>query len=435
MLDTVRRMCYNIGIEATFAAILRTEGRALRALSMRAIGVICEFNPLHAGHVYLLRRMREAVGDEGCVIAVMSGRFVQRGEAASFDPYLRAEWAMMGGADLVLELPFPWSGASAEHFAAAGVHILSALGTDTLAFGSESGDATLLARAADVTTSPDFGERYAALCRGGMGTAAAFSAAIRDGMGEDTPADFPSPNDILGISYLVALKHTDMGVSVVRREGASYRDAVIPATGYPSATALRRVIAEAASDPVALSAVLEGTTPPAVVTSLTEAVERGDAPLSGNRLRPFFHAYYRLQTLGTVEHCAECGGGVAGHILKCAAEQADAMSFFDALRSNRYTDARLRRALLFGALGVCSDDLFSLPDYTVLLGANERGRKYLREWQKANEDSDFRVVTKPADAPDGRQCELSRRADALFTLCYPTPRDAGALLRQGPVII
>ena len=88
---------------------------------MRSSGVICEFNPFHGGHAYLLSRMREQVGADGCVVCLMSGRFVQRGEAAMADPYLRAETALAGGADLVLELPFPWSAGSAEFFASAGV--------------------------------------------------------------------------------------------------------------------------------------------------------------------------------------------------------------------------------------------------------------------------------------------------------------------------
>ena len=98
-------------------------------------GVICEFNPFHNGHAYLLSRMREAVGGEGCVICLMSGRFVQRGEAAVADPYLRGRMALAGGADLVLELPFPWSASGAEHFATAGVRVLSRLSVDTLTFG------------------------------------------------------------------------------------------------------------------------------------------------------------------------------------------------------------------------------------------------------------------------------------------------------------
>ncbi len=408
---------------------------------MQAIGVICEFNPFHEGHAYLLRRMREAVGENGCVVCAMSGRFVQRGTAAILDPYLRADCALSGGADLLVELPFPWSAGSAEHFARAGVHILASLGVDTLAFGSESGDGALLDRAADAPAAPTFAERYAALCRSGKGTAAAYAEVLRAFLGEDAPADFPSSNDFLGIAYLSALKELRRarGVSpeplIVRREGAGYREDTLAAEGYPSATALRRLIFEAAEDPIALSAILEGTMPEEALAICLAAIERGDAPVDHHRLLPFFHAHYRLQTFEAVEEYAECGGGLAALICARARASASPDAFFEALRSRQYTDARLRRAMLYGALGVTEQDLRTMPTYTTLLGANERGRAYLKAWRKAHrDDASFSVVTKPADAPPGRQRELAERADGLFTLCYPTPREAGALMKQAPVI-
>ncbi len=407
---------------------------------MRGIGVVCEFNPFHEGHAHLLRQARKTVGDEGCVVCAMSGRFVQRGTAAVADPYLRAACALSGGADLVVELPFPWSAASAEPFAAAGVHILAALGVETLAFGSESGDSALLARAARAAASSAFGEKYATLCREGVGTAAAYAQVLRELAGA-LPEDFPSSNDFLGIAYLGALERiraafgTAPDTLVVRREGASYREDTLTAEGYPSATALRRLIFEACEDPLALAAMLEGTMPAEALDALLRATERRDAPVDGDRLLPFYHAYYRLQTFEALERYAECGGGLAGQIIGRAADFPSPEAFFEALRSRRYTDARVRRALLFGVLGITDGDLSAMPTYTALLGANRRGRAYLKAWQRANRNNaDLRVVTKPADAPEGRQRALAERADALFTLCYPTPRAAGEMMKKGPVI-
>ncbi len=408
---------------------------------MRAVGIICELNPFHEGHAFLLRRAREAVGPDGCVVCVMSGRFVQRGTAAIADPYLRAECALLGGADLVVELPFPHSTASAEHFAGAGVHILTSLGVDVLAFGSECNNEALLRRAAEAVSTPDFGDRYASLCRQGVGATAAYTRVLRDDIGRDLPESFPSSNDFLGINYICALEKRCTSLRacpellVVRREGAGYREETLAAEGYPSATALRRLIFEAAGDPIALAAILDGTMPAPALSALLSAVGRGDAPVDGDKLLPFFHAYYRLQTFRTVEKFAECGGGLGALICARAAEFATPAGFFEALRSRRYTDAHLRRALLYGALGVTENDLRTMPAYSLLLGANERGRAYLKAWQKANRDNDdFKIVTKPADAPEGRQRELSERADGLFTLCYPTPRAAGYLFKKSPVI-
>lgn len=410
---------------------------------MRASGVICEFNPFHDGHAYLLSRMREQVGDGGCVVCLMSGRFVQRGEVAVADPYLRAEMALAGGADLVLELPFPWSAGSAEHFALAGVRVLTRLGVDTLTFGSESGDLTLLSRAADAVESPDFGEVFAALCRQGIGTAAAYAESLRAVCGTALPDGFPSSNDLLGIAYLRALKQAakEYGsapeVCAVTRLGGGYRENLLTEGEYPSATALRVLIREAACDPMALEAILDGTMPAPSLSVFMNAVRQGTAPTEGDRLLSFYHALYRVGTPTAYEACAEWGGGLGGHICRHARETATPEGFFGSLRTKQYTDARLRRALLFGALGVTDRDLRDMPRYTTLLGASKRGCAYLKAWKTANKDAadGFSVVTKPADMPNGRQRELTASADALFTLCLPTPVDAGDMMRRTPVIL
>lgn len=412
---------------------------------MRASGVICEFNPFHNGHAYLLSRMREEVGEEGCVVCLMSGRFVQRGEAAVADPYLRALMALSGGADLVLELPFPWSTGSAEHFAAAGVRILSRLGVDSLTFGSECGDGKLLLQAARAAEDPRFGEVYAALCRRGVGTTAAYTEALRQvaaDVGEALPEGFPASNDLLGIAYLRALeqlrKEANAALSprVVTRLGSGYREDTLTEGAYPSATALRVLLREAACDPSALGDILRGTMPEGALSALLKAVEWEEAPLEGDRLLSFYHTLYRLKNPEDMEACAEWGGGAAGHICRHARETATPEDFFSALRTKQYTDARLRRALLFGAVGVKEEDLRAVPAYTSLLAVTPRGRAFLRAWQKTDRDAPdgFQVVTKPADAPQGRQRELSDLADGLFTLCFPTPRTAGDLYQRMPWI-
>ncbi len=412
---------------------------------MRASGVICEFNPFHNGHAYLLSRMREEVGEDGCVICLMSGRFVQRGEAAMADPYLRGLMARAGGADLVLELPFPWSASGAEHFAAAGVRVLSRLGVDSLTFGSECGDPDLLSRAARAVSDPQFGDQYAALCRQGMGTTAAYTEALRlvsEGMGNALPAGFPSSNDLLGIAYIKALEQirSEAGQAptarVVTRLGSGYREDTLTEGAYPSATALRILLREAACDPVALEAMLTGSMPDGALSILLRSIEWGDIPTEGDRLLPFYHTLYRLKSPADMESLAEWGGGLAGHICRHARAEATPEGFFSSLRTKQYTDARLRRALLFGAVGVTEQDLRAIPAYTTLLAASKRGRAYLKAWQKANRDAPdgFCVVTKPADAPQGRQRDLSDLSDSLFTLCFPTPREAGEMYKRMPWI-
>ena len=412
---------------------------------MPSSAVICEFNPFHNGHAYRLSRMREQAGGDGCVVCLMSGRFVQRGEAAAADPYLRAKMALAGGADLVLELPFPWSAGSAEHFAAAGVGLAARLGVDTLTFGSECGDPDLLSRGAEAAGDPAFGETYAALCRKGMGTTAAYAEALQSAAGRTgapLPEGFPASNDLLGIAYLRALgriaaeRGSAPEAAVVTRLGSGYREDVLTEGAYPSATALRVLLREAACDPVALEAMLAGTMPDGALDILLEGLGAGELPTEGGRLMAFYHTLYRLKDPADLEALAEWGGGLAGHVCRHARDCATPEGFFEALRTKQYTDARLRRALLFGAVGITADDLRRMPSYTTLLAANKRGCTHLKAWQKANKASSdgFRVVTKPADAPAGRQRELCDLADALFTLCFPAPKAAGEMLRRSPFI-
>ena len=138
---------------------------------MKAVGIVAEYNPFHSGHRYQIRKIREIFGAETPVAAVMSGDFVQRGEAASYDKFTRAEAAVRGGVSLVIELPLPWSLSSAEGFARGGVGLLGATGVvGALSFGSESGDLSALEKTAAVLDTPEFAEalthRRNAVCRG-----------------------------------------------------------------------------------------------------------------------------------------------------------------------------------------------------------------------------------------------------------------------------
>ena len=116
---------------------------------MKIAGIIAEYNPFHGGHAYQIEQTRKAGASH--IVAVMSGNYVQRGEPAFLEKHARAEMALHGGADLVLELPVPWSCARAQDFARAGVSLLHAMGcVELLSFGSECGSTALLCETAQV---------------------------------------------------------------------------------------------------------------------------------------------------------------------------------------------------------------------------------------------------------------------------------------------
>ena len=124
---------------------------------MSTFGIVCEFNPFHRGHQYLLDEAHSRGADR--IVCVMSGNTLQRGEFAVSDAYVRAEIAVRCGADLVLELPFPWCSGSAEQFARGAIAVLRNA-CDTVIFGSECGEMELLCRAAELASSDTFREKY-----------------------------------------------------------------------------------------------------------------------------------------------------------------------------------------------------------------------------------------------------------------------------------
>lgn len=210
---------------------------------MKTIGIIAEYNPFHTGHEYHILKTKELTGADR-VVVIMSGNFVQRGTPAICDKYTRATAAILGGADLVLELPAYYSCGSAEFFAMGAVSILNQLQIiDYLSFGTESDNIESLNQIADILVNePD---EYKSLLmnelNSGNNMAVARSNALLAYTGNSLFHDLVnSPNNILALEYLKALKNFCSPISPVNilREGAGYHDKSFDMK-HTSATALR----------------------------------------------------------------------------------------------------------------------------------------------------------------------------------------------------
>ena len=216
---------------------------------MNVVGIIAEYNPFHKGHAYQIQKAKEQCGAEFAVI-VMNGDFVQRGEPAIFDKYTRTKEALLGGADLIFELPVRFGLSSAGDFAMGGVLALNALPFIThLCFGTETGDLTPLLQAATfLCDEPDsYRTRVKHFVKQGILYPKARSLALAAESGLPTQT-WDSPNNILGLEYCVALQklHSKIKPFTIRREGQGYHDNDTPAlSDFPSATFLRKQIRKA----------------------------------------------------------------------------------------------------------------------------------------------------------------------------------------------
>jgi len=158
------------------------------------------------------------------------------------------------------------------------------------------------------------------------------------------------------------------------------------------------------------------------------------APITMDAFYRYAHTHFRLFPLDVDDGIAEGGGGLISHLQKCALASCNYEEFLASAETKQYTKARLRRAILFAVSGVTEQDLRNRPSYSVVLAASQRGRAFLSAWRKCALAEKFTLVTKPADAPESRQRVLGERIDALYTLCFPTPQDAGWFMRKTPLV-
>lgn len=225
---------------------------------MKVAGIIAEYNPFHNGHAYHIEEVRKKTGAE-YVIAIMSGNFVQRGAPAIVDKYSRAEMALLGGADLVIELPTVAAVSSAELFARTGVSILNATGiVSYLGFGCETAHTEWLEKLAILFSEEP--EDYQKALNQGMKEGLTFPAArakaarqyferIDSDAGNEKEIEeiLNNPNNILAIEYLKAIRQTGAQIHPcpILRKGSGYHDATLDIgmeSGLVSATAIRNTL-------------------------------------------------------------------------------------------------------------------------------------------------------------------------------------------------
>lgn len=398
---------------------------------MRVVGIVTEFNPFHNGHALLLERAREAMGEDTAVVCCMSGDFVQRGEAAVWSKFARAEAAARCGADLVFELPLPWALSSAEGFARGGVGLLAALGVvDCLCFGSECGETEPLERAAEALLSPALAAELRRELESGIPFAAARQRALAAVTDEETACLVETPNNILAVEYIRAIYELglDLGFMTVRREGAEHDGQ--GEGSIRSASELRSRIAAGKS--------CSGFMPDAAIAVFEREAERGRGPVLMETLEPMLLARLRMLPDEEFSRLPDASEGLGNRLRAAVRDEPTLDGVLAAAKSKRYALSRIRRMTMCACLGVREGMAEGVPPYARLLAASERGRELLR---RAQDKSRIPIITKAAAA---RQLpretlsvfELGSGARDLYVLGYraAAERRGGTDWRTGPAL-
>lgn len=369
---------------------------------MTVCGIIAEYNPFHTGHLYHIGRARELSGAEG-VVAVMSGNFVQRGEAAVFDKYSRAKAACAsgGGADLVLELPLTFSCAPAERFASGGVAVLEACGVvSSVVFGSECGEVDRLSTVADFLESREFGDALKLKISSGVTFAAARQEIVSKALGSHADA-LCRPNDTLGVEYIRAIKRqrSTMVPIAIKRSGAPHDSDI--RDQYVSASLLRQLICEGFIDE-ALKYI-----PPAAATIFENCISEGLGPSDPYITDLLMLSQLKRMTDIQFEQLPDVSEGLGYRVCSAVKQATSAGEAADIAKTKRYTHARIRRILLSAYLGI-SKKLAEKPlPYIRVLAFNDTGRNILR---KMKDTASLPILTKTADV-----IKLSEDARMIFS--------------------
>lgn len=398
---------------------------------MKTAGIICEYNPFHRGHAWQIAEARRLLGAETAVVCAMSGSFVQRGDFAAVRAYARAEAAVRGGADLVLELPLPWAISSAEGFARGGVMTLAATGlVDTLVFGSECGDAASLRHAAEALLREDFPAVLRGELAKGLSFAAARESAARALIGDDADV-LACPNDILGVEYCKALIESGSSIAplALPRRAVGHDEGA--AEGYASASYIRALL-------------VRGEDASAYMTEESAVIyerekKAGRAPVMMANVERAILA--RLRAMGEEDFALYDSGneGLYRRFAEAAHTAPSIDALLGAVKTKRYAYARLRRMLLAAYLGVTAADMPRRMPYLRVLSFNERGRAVLKRMKRT---AHAPVLIKSADVRAlGEQAQrlfsLTARAEDQYVLAYPdlTAASGGSAWTSGPVIV
>ena len=434
---------------------------------MKVVGIIAEYNPFHRGHEYQIRHAREALGADYVVIA-MSGDFVQRGAPALMPKHVRAEMALRCGADLVLELPVSTAIASAEGFAVGGVSLLEGLGVcDTLCFGSECGDTSVLMGIAEilVTEPPAYQDLLRQDLRSGMSFPAARSHALiryisrpdtalsDTGSASLSPGQvekvLSSPNNILGIEYCKAIlkQKCRMLPYALLREGCGYHDTGLSAPSspedmeFPSASGIRSLFADSRSfnpEGNIKDVDFSGFIPKEALPVFLDSLKKG-AWLSENALDLPLHYKLLLETEEALHQYPDLSDALIRRILKSRNQYKGFSQFADLLKTRDITRSAICRGLVRIFLDLKEKAPGRIP-YARVLGFQKSSTPLLAQIKRA---SSIPLLTKAADAPsildaDGlllfqETCAASNLYEML--LCHKTGLPFTHELQKAPRII
>lgn len=383
-----------------------------------SVGLICEFNPFHNGHKYILEQIRK-ITDEP-IICVMSGPFVQRAEPACVNKFIRTLVALQNGADAVVQLPTIFSTSSAENFAKGGVRILKNInGVTSLAFGVETNDIDALYKIAELKNNTEFNTVIKEELSMGISYPNAIVNTIAK-LSKDAQTYreiLSRPNNILAVEYISALKGTKIKPMPFKRCDNGYNNNNLNGD-FASASAIRNRINTGFDKDV------EKYLPKLMLENCKKQI------LDRNLFDYIVLYALRKLSLQDLQNTPDVEQGLEFAIKK-ASELPSAYEALEKLKTKRYTYARLKRIFLYAALGVTKQVMSDITSIrTRVLGIKNEFKPHLNNFNG-------NIITRNSDAvrdyTNNNSVMIDAFADDLYSLI--SHENANQYYKKGMIIV
>ena len=352
---------------------------------MEAVGIICEYNPLHNGHLHHIEEIRKLFPGK-TIILVLNGYFLERGEVSILSKENKTKLALIYGVDLIVELPFIFGSQSADIFADAAIKILGILGCSYLVFGSESNDIKTLEKVAKIQDSPQYNEKVKELLATGINYPTALSKAL------DIDVNVFNPNDLLGISYIKAIYKNKFNIKPVTIKRTSDYHSLEEESNIISASNIRNKLKQK--------------------ESITNYVPRKTIKLIENisleDLFPFIK--YKILTDMDLSKYLTVDEGIENRLKEKIIDAKNLEEFIMNIKTKRYTYNKISRMLVHILIGLPKEinKLASL-EYIKILGFNKKGREYLHNLK---EDLEISLIP----IPNSLQYKYEQIAAQVYSL-------------------
>ena len=387
----------------------------------KVLGIVAEYNPFHNGHLHHLEEAKKLTGAT-YVVAVISGNFTERGSTALIDKWYRAEMALKCGVDLVLELPTLYATSSAENFADGAIKLLNSLKVvDYVAFGAETANVDILSELADVLYHEP--KEYKNILTTELKKGISFPKARENTLlmylnnSKKYSNVLSSPNNILGIEYIKALKKYKSKIEpvAISRFETGYNDSDFSGN-IASATAIRNIVKNGGFD------ILRRLLPESSYSILMDNIKQGHFVTDLSAFEKEIIYTLRKMDIKEIANLPDVSEGLEFAIKNAANSCNSVTEFLNIIKSKRYTETRLQRILLYALLGFTKKDMElskRVSPYARVLGLTNRGKFLISEIAKAN--SKLEIITSVKRFVDGnynRNLKLMLDKDIWATNVY-----------------